>query len=184
MPQLTTPHIRFRASFAGAMKEFEAEGRGAVGDDTSIGQDLRRWRRRWHDPAVFASYVAGLRAEADETIPMIRPGWVHCTTLWYVDGDAYLGRIAIRHSLTGWLRDQGGHIGYDVRPTARRRGHATAMLRDALPVARGLGLAEVLVTCDHDNVASRKVIEANGGVFEDRRGLKLRYWVATAEAKE
>jgi predicted acetyltransferase len=74
----------------------------------------------------------------------------------------------------------GGHIGYDVRPSARRRGHATAMLRAALPVARGLGIESALVTCDEDNVASRKVIEANGGVFEDQRGDKLRFWIPTA----
>jgi predicted acetyltransferase len=74
----------------------------------------------------------------------------------------------------------GGHIGYDVRPSARQRGHATAMLAAALPVARGLGIDRVLVTCDDDNIASRKVIEASGGVLEDQRGDKLRYWVPTS----
>jgi predicted acetyltransferase len=61
---------------------------------------------------------------------------VPCTTLWWVDGPAHLGRIAIRHRLTPWLREVAGHIGYDVRPSARRRGHATAMLAAALPVPR------------------------------------------------
>src|SRR5690242_3199976 len=84
--------------------------------------------------------------------------------LWWVDGDEYLGRIAIRHRLTAQLRASGGHIGYDVRPSARRRGHATAMLRAALPVARALGVDSALVTCDAGNVASRRVIERNGGV--------------------
>jgi predicted acetyltransferase len=54
------------------------------------------------------------------------------------------------------------------------------MLRAALPVARGLGIASALVTCDATNAASRRVIEANGGVFEDRRGDKLRFWVPTS----
>jgi predicted acetyltransferase len=62
-------------------------------------------------------------------------------------------------------------------PSARLRGHATAMLAAALPVARSLGVTDVLITCDTDNVASRKVIEANGGVLEDQRGGKLRFWV-------
>jgi predicted acetyltransferase len=75
------------------------------------------------------------------------------------------------------LRDYGGHIGYDVRPSARRRGHATAMLRQALPWCIELGIDPVLVTCDVDNVASRKVIENGGGMFEDQRDGKLRYWV-------
>jgi predicted acetyltransferase len=78
------------------------------------------------------------------------------------------------------LLDYGGHIGYDIRPSARRRGHATAMLAEALPVAAKLGIDRVLVTCDDDNVGSRKVIEANGGVFEDQRREKLRYWVPTS----
>jgi predicted acetyltransferase len=63
-----------------------------------------------------------------------------------------------------------------ARPSARERGHATAMLAAALPVARGLGIGHALVTCDDDNLASRKVIEANGGVLEDQRAVKLRYW--------
>lgn len=105
-----------------------------------------------------------------------------CTTLWYVDGTAYLGRVAIRHRLTPALLAVSGHIGYDVRPSARRRGHATAMLRQALPVAAELGIDSALVTCDWDNVGSRTIIERCGGRFEDRREHKLRYWIATAPA--
>jgi predicted acetyltransferase len=51
------------------------------------------------------------------------------------------------------------------------------MLGEALPLALALGLDQVLITCDTDNVASRKVIEANGGRYEDTRGNKLRYWI-------
>jgi predicted acetyltransferase len=65
-----------------------------------------------------------------------------------------------------------------VRPSARRRGIATAALRAALPQAAALGIHEVLVTCDDDNIGSARVIEANGGVLEDVRGDKRRYWVA------
>ncbi len=91
----------------------------------------------------------------------------------------YLGRIALRHQLTDRLRETGGHIGYDVRPTARRQGHATAMLRAVLPLTHGMGINPVLVTCDVDNLASRRVIQANGGVLEDERYGKLRFWVST-----
>jgi predicted acetyltransferase len=48
-----------------------------------------------------------------------------------------------------------------------------------LPVAAARGLDQVLVTCDEDNVASRKVIEANGGVLEDVRNTKMRFWIPT-----
>ena len=102
------------------------------------------------------------------------------TTLWWVNEQEYLGRLAIRHRLTPTLLNFGGHIGYDVRPSARRRGHATAMLAEALPLAAKLGIDPVLVTCDDDNTGSKKVIEANGGVFEDQRGVKLRYWIPTS----
>ena len=53
------------------------------------------------------------------------------------------------------------------------------MLAAALPVAAALSIDPALVTCDDTNVASRKVIEANGGVLEDQRGVKLRYWIPT-----
>jgi predicted acetyltransferase len=78
------------------------------------------------------------------------------------------------------LREIGGHIGYDIRPSARQCGHATAMLGAALPVARSLGITRALLTSDEDNIASRKVIEANGGMLEDKRNGKIRYWVPTS----
>jgi predicted acetyltransferase len=53
------------------------------------------------------------------------------------------------------------------------------MLRAARQIAQGLGIDRVLITCDVDNVGSRRVIEANGGEFEDQRGGKLRFWVPT-----
>ncbi|QSB14640.1 GNAT family N-acetyltransferase [Natronosporangium hydrolyticum] len=178
MPHLSAPTTDARASFLTAMAEFIAEGRGEPGDDSLVGAELRRFRADWATAAGFAGYVAGLRAEADPDIPR-PPGRVPATTLWWLAGEVYLGRLAIRHQLTEQLREVGGHIGYDVRPSARRRGHATAMLAAALPVAASLGIDPVLITCDHDNLASRTVIERNGGVLEDQRGNKLRYWLST-----
>jgi predicted acetyltransferase len=181
MPELIAPTLDVHASFLPAMAEFQTEGRGDAKDDSMVGDEIRRNHATWHDPAAFAEYVAALRAAALEETP--RPaGWVPCTTLWYVEVAEYLGRLAIRHRLTDWLLNYGGHIGYDVRPSARRRGHATAMLRESLPVAQRLGIDDVLVTCDDDNVGSRKVIDANGGRFEDERGGKLRFWVPTHTA--
>jgi predicted acetyltransferase len=179
MPELVTPTTAVHASFVEAMAEFAAEGRGSVADDSMVGRDLRERSAGWKDPAVFARYVQSV---VDDALPhTARPdGYVPATTLWWVESETYLARIAIRHELTPWLLEQGGHIGYDVRPSARRRGHATAMLRAALPVAQRLGIARALVTCDHDNVGSRKVIEACGGLLEDRRADKLRYWVPTS----
>ena len=69
----------------------------------------------------FGRFVAAVLADRLEETP--RPeGFVPATELWWVDGDEFLGRISIRHRLTPTLLEVGGHIGYDVRPTARRRG--------------------------------------------------------------
>lgn len=176
MPELISPDSRVRESFLAAMAEFQAEGRGLPGDHTMIGSEIREFSGTWQSPAAFAHFTQLLRDQALEASP--RPeGYVPCTTLWWVEGPEYLGRIAIRHRLTPFLLEVGGHIGYDVRPSVRRRGHATAMLRAALPVAKGLGIDPALVTCDASNTGSRLVIEHNGGVLEDQRGDKLRYWV-------
>jgi predicted acetyltransferase len=179
MPRLVTPDVRLRSSFLEAMAEFAAEGRGAVHDDSMVGADLRQRRELWEDADGFATYVRQLVAQSEEDAPR-PPGFVPSTTLWWVDGEEFLGRIAIRHRLTEHLLEVGGLIGYDIRPSARRRGHATAMLAAALPVARELGIDPALITCDTDNVGSRRVIEANGGVLEDERNGKFRYWVPTA----
>ncbi|MER5182079.1 GNAT family N-acetyltransferase [Streptomyces sp. NPDC002896] len=173
MPQLTLPDVRFHASFLAAVKEFTDAG---MDPNSLLAQEIEEYGDSWQDPAVFAVYVAWLLAERERPR---RDDWVPATTLWYAEGDTYLGRLAIRHRLTPFLLERGGHIGYDVRPAARRRGHATAMLRQALPVCHGLGIDPVLVTCDTTNTASRKVIEANGGEFEDERGGKLRFWIRT-----
>ncbi|MFE9643831.1 GNAT family N-acetyltransferase [Streptomyces sp. NPDC006365] len=175
MPQLIRPDPRFRVSFLGAVQENLAEGE-SFGD--TLTRELAVYGHDWHEQDGFARYVAAVREE--ELEEGRRPdGFVPGSWYWYVDGEAYLGRIQLRHRLTPHLRDYGGHIGYGVRPTARRNGYATAMLRDVLPYASALGLKRVLVTCDTTNVGSRKVIEANGGEFEDERGGKLRFWIRT-----
>ncbi len=163
------------------MAEFQQEGRGDRQDHTMVGNEIREHSAYWADPDGFAKFVHELHLQALEETP--RPeNWVASTTLWWVEADEYLGRLAVRHQLTPTLLEVGGHIGYDVRPSARRQGHATAMLRAAMPVTRALGIEQALITCDEDNVASRLVIEHCGGVLEDQRGDKLRYWVPTSGA--
>jgi len=179
VPRLILPTTEVHGSFLEAMAEFRLEGRGRPSDYTVLGREEREYAEAWTSPEGFSHFVNKLREEAHEELP--RPeGLVPATTLWYVDSSTFLGRLAIRHRLTEHLLAAGGHIGYDVRPSARRRGYATAMLRDALPIANRLGIDPALITCDTSNVASRKVIEANGGIFEDQRGDKLRFWVATS----
>jgi predicted acetyltransferase len=178
VPALTGPTTRCHHSFLAAMAEFAAEGRGPS-DGSMIGYDLATFGPDWDTAEGFNRYVQQVRDQAIEDAP--RPAHhVPSTTLWWVHGDEYLGRLAIRHRLTPALVEVGGHIGYDVRASARRRGHATAMLAAALPVAHRLGIDPALITCDVSNVASRLVIEHNGGRLEDERHGKLRFWAPTA----
>jgi predicted acetyltransferase len=176
MPKLVPPTVAVRDSYLAALDEFRAEGRLGEDDTTGHAQEVRALSGT--DEAAFATYVEALRERALEEGR--RPeGWVPDTVLWYVDGNEWIGRVDIRHRLVAALMDVGGHIGYEVRPSARRRGHATAMLREALPLAGNLGIRRALLTCRVDNVASRKVIESNGGQFDDQRGQSLRFWVPT-----
>ena len=93
-----------------------------------------------------------------------------------------IGRASIRHELNTYLLNYGGHIGYGVRPAARGRGYATEILQQSLKYIRELGVAEVLVTCLDENLASARVIEKCGGVLENLveiEGKPLRrYWIA------
>jgi predicted acetyltransferase len=174
MSALVVPDVGLKESFLAAMAEFADEGR--AGDRSGIGNDLEHWTGTWESDEGFAAYVAERVAERDGPV---RKDWVHCTNLWWVEGSEYIGRMSIRHELNDWLSEIGGHIGYDVRRSRRGEGHATAMLAAALPVAHDLGIKRALLTCDDDNIASRLVIERNGGVLEDIRGGKMRFWVPT-----
>ncbi len=100
------------------------------------------------------------------------------------DGKTLVGVFSLKFELTEFLRNFGGHIGYAVRPSLRRRGYATAMLAQGLALAREFGFPRVLCVCNEDNVASERVIVKNGGIFENRlfdpdeQLYVKRYWIA------
>lgn len=98
--------------------------------------------------------------------------------------DNYIvGIVNIRHELNEDLLQFGGHIGYSTRPTERRKGYATEMLKLSLDVCRSLELNKVLVTCDQDNIGSAKAILSNNGclenevIIEGRNKTTQRYWI-------
>ncbi|HNG95851.1 MAG TPA: GNAT family N-acetyltransferase [Acidobacteriota bacterium] len=167
--QLVPPTEKYRDSFLQGLGEFRQEGLPwwVKGDIEIAEQD-------------FAAFVAKKLADANRRTETFVPK----THLWAVAGEQFVGRISIHHELNDALRLEGGHIGYDTVPSFRGYGIATEMLRQALPVARALGMTEVLLTCDATNAASIRVIERNGGVLREtkvldpNRPLKCYYWIA------
>jgi predicted acetyltransferase len=179
MPSFASPHPRYQRSFLASVQEILEAGEDEHWSGLTIFREETHTVEELADPAAFAGFAKRLRDLALPETP--RPeGKVPETMLWWVDGEECLGRLSIRHVLTDGLREFGGHIGYVVRPAARRQGHASAMLKAALPLARDVGIDPALLTCDDTNAGSRRVIERNGGVFEDQRGDKLRFWVPTS----
>jgi predicted acetyltransferase len=152
----------------------------------------------WPTTAVRDSYLEGERADciargtptdwlagaADdfdafvEARRGVKTRWeVPSTIFWYVAGPEYIGTLVIRHRLTEELFEAGGHIGYHIVAPWQRQGHATRMLAEGLGECRRLGLDRVLLTCSPENDASKRVILANGGRYEDRRRGEDRYWI-------
>jgi len=143
------------------------------------------WLFAFHfdDSVAFVDYVRRLDGwSRGQELP---GNFVPNTFLVGVVGRTIVGRVSIRHELNAYLSKYGGHVGYGVVPSRRNRGYASQMLRLTLPIAARLGIARVLVTCDEDNSASRRVIEKAGGVFENVMQapgtgvLTRRYWIET-----
>lgn len=136
------------------------------------------FRNDYHD---FEEYAAHL--EIHEPANGMVPDSVFF--LLDVDRDRLLGAVNIRHSLNEYLLRSGGHIGDGIRPSERRKGYATEMIRLALIECKKLGIDRVLMICDKDNIASAKSILKNGGVLEsefvDEDGkTEQRYWIELA----
>ncbi len=112
----------------------------------------------------FHAYLRSLR-EGERGIEL-PAGRVPYSTFWLSAGRYLLGRTTIRQHLTPELEHEGGHIGYDIRPSERRKGYGAVFLKLTLEKAREMGLKQVLLTCDTDNVGSAKIIEKNGGELE------------------
>jgi predicted acetyltransferase len=130
------------------------------------------------DPEAFLARVE--RFEAGEDLPENR---VRMTWFWLLRGDRIVASSRIRHELIPTLLLDGGHIGYEVRPSERRRGIGSELLRRTLDEARHIGLRRVLLTTETTNLGSIGVILANGGAFEDtsvspNTGRTMnRYWI-------
>lgn len=165
---LARPHLQYKESFIATMREHEKEGKPP----------------RWSFSALeehFDEYIEMILQNESE--PM--PGYVPQTSYWLIVNQQYAGRLEIRHKLTPALEKFGGHIGYEIRPSFRKKGYGTLQLKLCLPYVWEMGIVRALITCDDDNIASQKIIEANGGILQDkvdngRDTLTRRYWVNKA----
>lgn len=163
--------------------ELEAEYRAMIGERLASEDALEQSRfmiTQLGDD--FDAYVRKLNdASQGANLP---EGWVPYDSYWLVqDGVRVIGECRLRHRLGPHLIAEGGHIGYMIRPSERRKGYGTLILAQVLEKARERGMDRVLVTCDDDNIGSSRIIEKNGGVPDEpsispRTGRRtLRYWI-------
>lgn len=131
-----------------------------------------------HDCRDFDDYVEHLELKeaTEDRVP---------DSVWFLvdeNRDRLLGAVNLRHFLNDDLLKEGGHIGAGIRPSERRKGYATEMIRLALLECKNLGIEKVLITCAKNNIGSAKSILKNGGVLENEvinsEGLiEQRYWI-------
>ena len=173
--RLAAPDAAYREAFGAMAREFHDAGEAGwphgarEGDDLAL-RDLDAYARECANGALGRN---------------LRDSYVPATLWWLWAGERLAGTLNLRHRLTDGLLATGGHIGYCIRPSARRKGYMARFLLLALEEARALGLDRALLTCDDANVASAGVVEKCGGVLEDVRpsddhasGRVRRYWIA------
>jgi predicted acetyltransferase len=138
------------------------------------------------DENGFTNFAYGLsKKEFDEVVKKrIERGKVEPneevvpdTTYVFFADDVCVGFIKLRHCLNDRLRKIGGHIGYGIAPEYRGKGYAKRMLAEVLKEAKAKGIDRVMLSCDDDNPASYKTIEANKGKLEKVEDGVRNYWI-------
>ena len=125
-----------------------------------------------------------IEREHNKNMKLYKPNLVNQTTFLLVDDNNHIyGGTNLRHELNTNLFNYGGHIGYLIRPSERRKGYGTLILSLVLRECQKLGIKKVLITCREENIASSKVIEKNNGIYEnsmfnenDNKTYR-RYWI-------
>ena len=162
--ELRRPTLADKETILSMVAEFE---------ETQSAHDGGFW-----DAEAFV-YEAWLESNRDMEMGLgIPEGWVPAVQLvaFARDGQA-VGFLNLRLRLSAYLLEEGGHIGYSIRPSERDKGYAKESLRQGLQVAKGKNIKRALVTCSTENPASRAVILGNGGELEDVRNGTERYWI-------
>jgi len=130
---------------------------------------LNIYKKGLEDFHEYLNYLSNLSKGIE-----IPQGWVTTSTFWLIDNDEVVGVVRVRHQNVSTA----GHIGYDISPCYRNKGYGTEILKLALIEAEKIGIKEVIVTCNIDNIASKKIIEKNNGkllgtIFDDEENENL-----------
>jgi predicted acetyltransferase len=148
--QLVEPNIAFKDAYLELVNECRAAQ-----------ENYNPHRKALRDFKVFVEELQSMKRGEN-----LKPGIVPMTTYWlWRDGGKIIGESRLRHFLNPELEIEGGHIGYLIRPSERRKGFGTLILALTMEKAVVQGLKRVLVTCDSDNLGSARIIEKNGGVL-------------------
>lgn len=146
----------------------------------ATGEKIVPFAIRKTDYHNFETYCNNLDAN-EETSEFVPSSTYFCLD---EERNIFVGAVNIRHYLNERMMLDGGHIGDGVRPSERRKGIATQMIHLALLECKKMGIDNVLMVCDKDNIASAKSIINNGGILENEivldGKLQQRYWISTA----
>lgn len=170
MIELVQPELWLEEKFIEMFNDYNKNGEDVVN---------RRYSRANND---FKSYLDYLKKR--EKGINLEAGHVASSEWWLLnENEDILGTVRLRYELNETNYEEGGHIGYDISPRHRRKGYGKLILKLILEKARTLGFKKVLITCNFDNIGSKKIIEHNGGKLENTVISKdsgkevLRYWI-------
>lgn len=107
----------------------------------------------------------------------IREGRVPQSFFWLYADEVPVGYGKIRHRLTERLIDDGGHMGYSIRPSERGKGYGKLQLKFLLERAKEIGIDKVLLTIHSNNINSLEVAMKNGGIIEKQDENKCWVWI-------
>ncbi|MBO4930704.1 MAG: GNAT family N-acetyltransferase [Clostridia bacterium] len=144
---------------------------------TSTNEKIIPWAIRKCDYHDFPAYLASLEIRESDG------KHVPDSTFFCLDTDRniFVGAVNIRHFPNERLLRNGGHIGDGIRPGERRKGYGTKMVALALEECDRLGIRDILMCCNRDNIASARTIVKNGGILEnevaDGDTVIQRYWI-------
>jgi predicted acetyltransferase/ribosomal protein S18 acetylase RimI-like enzyme len=162
MIQLISPTAERRDAFRAMLDDFQRAGE-------------TEWCEKNKDAVSdFSAFVDRLENEAKG---ITVAGWVPTSHYWLIQSRQIIGTLRMRHYLTPVVKENTGHVGYDIAPSFRRKGHGYEILRLGLLEAEKLGIGDVLAHCADSNVASLKIIQKHGGVPERSKRCETWYWI-------